>query len=299
MKNNPWTIEETEFLHDNANNLTAKEISIILKRTENSISVKRRRIGIKLSHESLSKLAKEARNHVDNNKFFKLDHSIELDSLSNMEYQVLIGCLLGDGCVKRQTKNHFDNFVFYCGHAEKQRAYLIWKANVLSIFKPFFSSIRISKNIKRQNFYDFSTPSHPIFKKLRNDFYTKEVFGTKDKLPPEYINRLNYLGLLIWYLDDGHFDKGNISIAVKGYGIEILKNACIIINKNLNLHTYIRTSKWNDSYNWILVLPKIDRDILLPIWESIFEEYKIPDCMLYKIKLKKTELKFNTFGAKK
>lgn len=111
--------------------------------------------------------------------------------------QVLIGSLLGDGsvCVRRDCKNA----KFAENHSIRQLDYLKWKAEILS---PHFGGrvgIWVNGEYKKAM---FCTRVHPTFTELRRLWYP----DGKKILPEGELQKLNELGLAVWYQDDGSYN---------------------------------------------------------------------------------------------
>jgi hypothetical protein len=130
----------------------------------------------------------------------------------------------------------------------------------------------------------FSTPSHSIFKKIRDDFYNEEE-KRKAFIKLNYIERLDEFGLLIWYLDDGDTPKYPVITSCL-FDDNDLEESVKIINKNLGLSLKIikRSKKRNNKTVKRIFFGATNRNILMPKWCEISKKFDIPKCMWYKIK---------------
>lgn len=294
----PWTEDEVAVLHRFGNQLQMESLCLLLPRhTKNGIMVKRRRLGIKLDFLYRSTLSKAARNQVDNNNLCKTDQTLEFADLSLEVQQVLLGSLLGDGCIKKNGSGgrvglRHRNYIFYDYHYKEHIAYTDWKAKQLSIFLP-----RLSDR-KRTGGRALYTVSHPIFTKLRTELYPKLTKTNKHFIPPMFVDRMNLLSLLIWYLDDGYAGRTKLgynlsnhhvrpqpSISAKGWNLLDLNVLTGILNRKFNLHLSVSIHRHRDGYNKLVHIRPPDRDRLFPLWAEFFDELGIPDCMRYKIVL--------------
>lgn len=282
-----WSDEEVDILKSYGNKITIYELSEkLVNRSVISIRAKRNRLGIILDDEYLSNLGKYARSKVNPDNLCKLDQRIKLNEIDGNVKQILLGCLLGDGCVKKNgsdknKKFTIRNFAFYCCHYKKQIPYCEWKSKELKMFMPK------NRNYLRGGIHDileFITVSHPIFTYLRESVY---VENKKNIVTDYIINNLDLFGFLIWYLDDGCPQKQRHKcfprISCKGYSEESLKKFCSSFNDKYNLSLKIQKSKHRDGENKTISIPAKDRDFLFPIWNNFFEKYKIPKYMKYKI----------------
>ena len=118
--------------------------------------------------------------------------------LSDFQWEVLRGTLMGDGALSPTRSGHGARFRF--GHGPKQIAYADWKASL-------FANVDSSHHIRPDGpvFYDF----HPLpeLASLRQSVYVegKKVFDD------DYVKSLSPLSLALWYMDDG-----SLSIRSKG-----------------------------------------------------------------------------------
>ena len=124
----------------------------------------------------------------------------QADYLSDLQWQVVRGALMGDGALSQNRLSGNRGARFRMGHSPKQAAYIDWKASL-------FSNIRQSRstNSKGDIFIDL-TPL-PELAELREAVYR----GGQKHLSSNYLESLTPLSLAIWYMDDGSF-----SIRAKG-----------------------------------------------------------------------------------
>jgi len=124
----------------------------------------------------------------------------QADYLSDLQWQVVRGALMGDGALSQNRLSGNRGARFRMSHSPKQAAYIDWKASL-------FSNIRQSRstNSKGDIFIDL-TPL-PELAELREAVYR----GGKKHLSSNYLESLTPLSLAIWYMDDGSF-----SIRAKG-----------------------------------------------------------------------------------
>jgi hypothetical protein len=208
--------------------------------------------------------------------YHKLDQTFTLNNISNEAYQVLMGSILGDGGITKQSRGK--EYLFKELHGIEQKDYLEWKRMMLSQFCP----CQISG--KKPT---FSTPTHPIFKILRNEFYN-ESEQRKSYIPLKYIEKLDALGLLVWYLDDGDTPHcPNINSVL--FDEQNLKDVVEIINNKLDLSLSVRvkSSSWRIKKGYkpckLIRFGANDRNKIMPIWGELFEKHKLPECMRYKL----------------
>jgi len=115
--------------------------------------------------------------------------------LSQMQVQVILGALMGDGNLSRPVRKDDESARFRMGHGARQAAYLDWKISLLANIPHARTT-----NAKSAVFADF-TPLAELAE-LREAIY----FGDgKKHLSWDYLKGLTPLALAIWYMDDGSF----------------------------------------------------------------------------------------------
>lgn len=151
--------------------------------------------------------------------------------LNNLEFQVFLGGLLGDGSISKGKNT--SRFCFT--HSEKQKEYGIWKSgilkNIMMLYTPFNRVIRFDKRTKQEYVAYYSWTKHFKFlKEYRDKWY---VDGIK-RIQRDDLFKLDALGLAIWFQDDGY--KG-----ASGYYIATL---CFPYEDMLIVKEYFH-EKWN------------------------------------------------------
>lgn len=128
--------------------------------------------------------------------------------------QVLMGSLLGDGSLQKQQANA----EFQEKHSLKQKDYLLWKKRILSKF--FIMRIY---DYDKGYIYLRSFVS-PILNKYHRIFYPNKK-GNKI-ITIKILNQLKPLGLAVWYMDDGTFNKSRYMMEFASHekNIELIKS---------------------------------------------------------------------------
>lgn len=150
--------------------------------------------------------------------------------LSEDAEQVLIGTLLGDSSFDINTKiigdsirskslayvERLDRVAFSQG--EDQIEYLKWKASLFP-FGKWYEQKRSGKSIYS---YKFTMRQAQAYKSLHSTRTTfKDLKAVIDKIGP--------LAMLVWYLDDGHYNKNNfVELSCTNFGEE---GAQLMLNK--------------------------------------------------------------------
>jgi hypothetical protein len=273
-----WTNEEIEILKNQGNKCSRFQLSNLIKRhSPIAISTKCRRLGIYKSEEFKSAHARKARGNVK-----KVHTVLNWDRLfSDLSFetkQILIGSILGDGFVTRNS-NKSKEYCFRVAHGYKQREYLHWKFDMLQEFKPKLSNLELF------------TPTHPIFTQLKKSFYVDNS-SRKNNLINPIVKDIDWLGFLIWYLDDGGLQSRNRDFMITS---KLFKPAHLLpliehINNKLGLHLDIHSYNHKKGIMSRIRVPAEDRDKVYTQFKGLFEIYNIPSCMDYKLDIQPVRL---------
>lgn len=120
------------------------------------------------------------------------------NTVGSQQENIIFGTLLGDGCLERNGK--FTRLVI--DHSVKQKAYVCWKADNLSVLSP---SVSIKERFdqrtnKTYNHCILRTHTSPLLEKYVFHFYNEKRKCVPDKLP----EMLNPQMLAVWIMDDGY-----------------------------------------------------------------------------------------------
>ena len=191
----------------------------------------------------------------------------KLLSIDDNQKQVLIGTILGDGCL---TPNSYGkNVRLQIDHCANQKEYVFWKSEVFKDWRISEPSYNASTDSWR-----FKTLSHPKLAEYRELFYLD-----RKKIIPTNVGELltSPLSLAVWFMDDGAIarrQKGYI-LNTQNFTRSEIEGlvSCLESNfglNNLSLHrdrTYWRIYVRKDSTSHF-------RDLIFP--------YIIPS-MMYKV----------------
>lgn len=225
--------------------------------------------------------------------------------LTDLQKNLLIGSLLGDGCVAKHHNSGENKCRFIECHSIKQLGYLEFKKNILSNF--IFNKIRYIDNSKNKSFGNgisvtFETVLHKEF-----DYFYDMFYKNNKKIVPNL--NLTPFSLAIWYYDDGSlsFDneksvKPKIKLHTEGFDDNSINNCQKILNDSFGISSFVVNNK---GYK-IISLNTTETEKMI----SIVKDIKIP-CMAYKLfsynpveteneSSRTLELKYynvNTFGS--
>jgi hypothetical protein len=135
-------------------------------------------------------------------------HELRSTPMSKQQLSVLIGSMLGDGCLRKSSK--CKNALLEISHCEKQLPYLRWKHGLL---RPFSRPIKIhetegkkiicGREVNNSNFYRFYTIVHPDITELFIAYYRKGLKGVNTSL----INKTDLIAMGVWFSDDGTIQR--------------------------------------------------------------------------------------------
>jgi recombination protein RecA len=112
--------------------------------------------------------------------------------LSDMQWEVVLGGLLGDSALSPTRSGHGARLRW--GHGAKQTAYADWKASL-------FGNIGTSRSTNARGGVFHDMRPLPELAELRDAVYIEG----KKVINHDYLKRLTPLALAIWYADDGTF----------------------------------------------------------------------------------------------
>ena len=112
--------------------------------------------------------------------------------LSDFQWEVVLGGLMGDGALSPTRSGHGARFRF--GHGVRQVDYAAWKASL-------FANVTVSHSTNDKGAVFYDVQPLPELAELRRAVYSPEgkVFSY------DYLKQLTPLSLALWYMDDGTF----------------------------------------------------------------------------------------------
>lgn len=185
--------------------------------------------------------------------------------LNSFQRKILIGTLLGDGCLISNA--YGKNYRLQIEHMSKHKKYVDWK---YKIFKNFCLSR--PKFQQRTNSWKFRTISHPDFTKFREMFY----WNGRKILPIEISKILTSpIILAVWFMDDGALGPGQgrkgLTFNTQNFSREENeKLRDLLKNKFL-----LKTSLHKDKTSWrIYIFPRSVPRFKKLVIKLIFKEFK-------------------------
>ena len=188
--------------------------------------------------------------------------------LSSIQRDVLIGTVLGDGCLKISRSGKAAQLQI-C-HSFKAKEYVFWKQQIFKnwVFaEPRYHQIN--------NSLIFRTLSHPLIFEYMKAFYRDKI-----KIIPQNIKNIlkSNLSLAVWFMDDGngYLDRDAYRISTYAFGFKgnLLLQNCL--KKNFGLYTNLH----KDSKGFQLYFPMKNGCAFR--FRNLIAEYIIPK-LRYKI----------------
>jgi len=188
---------------------------------------------------------------------------------------ILIGCMLGDACMYRVSKDSKVKFEQGYMHAD----YLFFLFN---LFKEY--SFQDEPYARKENkgpreglikSFSFRTFTHPTFNLIWDLFMST---GKKTVQPGLILNHLTDESLAYWIMDDGslQIDKKSLIIHTQSYSHEEVQMLSLELNQKFNLHTKVIAHK--NIYR-VIFIPRSDAVILYNLINSYMHpsmSYKLP-----------------------
>ena len=112
--------------------------------------------------------------------------------LSEFQWEVILGSLMGDGALSPTGSGHGARFRF--GHCAKQEPYAEWKASL-------FANVGVSRSHNATGAVFYDVQPLPELSELRHAVYSP----AGKVLSYDYLKQLTPLSLALWYMDDGSF----------------------------------------------------------------------------------------------
>lgn len=133
-----------------------------------------------------------------------------MGSFTDVQMSMILGTLLGDGSLRRQSPNR--NALLEVNHSLRAKEYVDWKYNIL---KDFVSTAPKSRNGNGNRIaYRFTTRSLESFTCLYEKFYKNKRKTVPDDL------FLDPLLLAVWFMDDGSKSRSSVYLNTQQFSIE-------------------------------------------------------------------------------
>lgn len=130
---------------------------------------------------------------------------VQSPTLTQEQRQVILGSLLGDGSLRCQKNK---NPYYQESHGLEQAYYLDWKHRTLNNLSPTLiwnGETTDGASEKKHKIVHFTTRSYPVLQEYEE--LCCEVGTKRKRFSWEWLSQVDALGLAVWFMDDGHFQK--------------------------------------------------------------------------------------------
>lgn len=192
--------------------------------------------------------------------------------MTNEQRQVLLGTIIGDGCLFKCDAGR--NYRMNLAHSRKQKEYFLMKYDILKSI----DFLRL-ENFTERTWTDKRTGNEYSEVRLQTkvsqqltELYPVWYKNKKKIIPENEIFQLDELGLAVKYYDDGCYLSGRgCCISMCDYDDESLRNFRIFLLKKFDISTSVHKGN-------LLYIPKRE----VPKLQKIVQRYATPD-VLYKL----------------
>ena len=196
-----------------------------------------------------------------------------ITSLSSIQEQVILGGILGDSSFRHYNNKEYSNGIIM-RHSLKQKDYVKYKNKLLGELVIHYKEYEAQNSYKKEKVEAWTYSNQAISKIYQLCTKDNHKYITK-----EWLEKLNWLGIAIWYMDDGSLNVGtknpSIYFHTEGYSKE--ENETIInFFSHIGIKAYLRRYK---TYYFVAISTNDSNKI----WENI--KTFIPDSMQYKLPL--------------
>ncbi len=181
--------------------------------------------------------------------------------LSKLQKEVLVGTLLGDGCL--ETQNNGKTYRLKVEHSLQQKDYVDWKHKVFKNWVLTEPKIREHSAFGLdRNSYRFSTVSSGSFR-----FYAQQFYQNGKKIIPKLISKLlTPLALAVWFMDDGSTKSNQhkaLVIHSQSFSKFDLQRVIKVLEDKFQIKSVLRKRQDGSSYVIYLLSETIDKFISL------------------------------------
>lgn len=212
--------------------------------------------------------------HSLNSKYWQ-DYKRSLPDLPSNLYEIAVGCLLGDACLYRVSKD--TKIKFEQGYMHEGYLFSLFELFKLYTFheKPY-TRLEIRGDRKGQvKSYSFRTFTHTTFNSLWDLFI---IDGKKSIRPGLITNHLTDLGLTHWIMDDGSLqnDKKSLILHTQSYTKAEVEQLASELNSKFKLNSRVIPHKVK--YH-VIFIPSSDAKLLYGLISPHIHssmKYKLP-----------------------
>jgi hypothetical protein len=156
--------------------------------------------------------------------------------LSPQQQDVLVGTLLGDGCLAKHGHYHR----LHIKHAIAQRGLAEFKYAVFGDFISMSPHV-FSQRLKGRAYpcVQFATRTSPVFSEWHSRFYV----GRTKAVPREISSLLSPLSVAVWVMDDGAADYAGMTLQTHSFTLADVRALRAALGERYGLETSERSNK--------------------------------------------------------
>lgn len=202
----------------------------------------------------------------------------KLKTLTQLQQEILVGSLLGDGALAQRKENLNARYHVRMG--------LLHEAEIMDLFETFKDMCKTvpkltttfnKKTNKEYKVISFMTLSYPCLNYYRNLFY---VDGIK-KVPLNIKEMLTCRGLAQWIMDDGGADGNGLRLYTNSFTIKDIELLKSVLFENFKINaqiSHVNRKRNPDQYKLYIPVESMDR------LRSLVKDHILPS-MKYKLNL--------------
>lgn len=187
--------------------------------------------------------------------------------LTSRQEQVLVGTILGDGCLARHGRYHR----LFVKHALRQKALAEMKREAFGEFvsMPLHQFDQLL-GTGRYPCVQFASRTSPVFTTWHDRFYREH----RKVVPGEICELLSPLSMAVWFMDDGGADAAGLNIQTHNFGLGEVEHLVAALAERFDVHARTRANKGR----WIIYVPSSQVGSL----RDVVEPYVLPE-LRYKL----------------
>jgi len=250
--------------------LTLKQIEDVLIKFDDGVTIKHLSKWYELSEPAISRLLKSKnREIVCSNRKYDILRQTPINSIQK---QVIVGCLLGNGSLHKDSRK--GNFKLSFSHCEAQEQYFHWKVATLD---PFINTYRKSLDKRKKSaMLRTATICHQDLNMFANMFYDE---SRVKHIPNNLDMYLTPLSLAVWVMDGGNLNSG-ISMRIASANFSESENYKIrdYLKMCFDLRSKVMEYSYSGKKYYQIVFNKQNTKKLCDIIRP-----HVNDCMKYKL----------------
>ena len=187
--------------------------------------------------------------------------------LTSRQQQILVGTLLGDGCLAKHGRFHR----LFVKHTFSQRGLAELKREAFGDFV-WMQLHQFDQRLGDHRYpcVQFVTRTSPAFSEWHQRFYEE-----RRKVVPENVaEMLTPLSMAIWFMDDGGADYAGLTFQTHNFALEEVEHLVVTLAERFEVRATIRANKGR----WIIYIPSSDVGSL----RSVIERHMLPE-LRYKL----------------